>query len=266
MSDQIYQLVLQQGPRPGEVFSLTQPSMIIGRDPMSDIVLNDPEISRNHARLTLGEDGYAVQDMGSTNGTFVNGKRLRGEPSLLVPGSTIILGSNVILVYHVGGLDGENEVLATMLSPTDALPDAKSGKPAASSTVVKVDPYAPTSMSDLEEEEDMGDEYDYIEEPSFEDFSTFGRPAPASPAAADYRRSTPIPETMSEPPREAGGNTRTYMMIGAGVGLLLCCCLLGVVAVVVYFADQNSLINTTTSANDLFWQTAVAFLGDYLTV
>lgn len=266
MSDQIYQLVLQKGPRPGEVFSLTQPSMIIGRDPMSDIVLNDPEISRNHARLTLGEDGYAVQDMGSTNGTFVNGKRLRGEPSLLAPGSTIILGSNVILIYHVGDLDGENEVLATILSPTDALPNAKTGKPAASSTVVKVDPYAPTSMSDLEEDEDIEDEYDDIGQPSFEDFSTFDRPAPAPPAAADYRRSTHIPETMSEPTSETSGKTRTYMMIGAGVGLFLCCCILGLFAVGVYYADQNGLINTSTSANDLFWQTAVAFLSEYLAV
>lgn len=95
-----YQLVVRKGPIVGELFLLDLPVMTIGRDPISDIVLNDPEVSRQHARLNRVEDGFAVQDLGSTNGTFIDGERIGGEPVLLQPGQKLDLGSGVSLVFE----------------------------------------------------------------------------------------------------------------------------------------------------------------------
>ncbi len=100
MADTLYQLTVRKGPKVGETFLLETFSLTVGRDPVSDVVLNDPEVSRQHARFTrLDSGGYQVQDLGSTNGTFVNGQRLEAEPADLQPGYTVSMGSGVTLVY-----------------------------------------------------------------------------------------------------------------------------------------------------------------------
>jgi hypothetical protein len=96
-----YQLTVRKGPKVGESFLLETISLTIGRDPVSDVVLNDPEVSRQHARFSQTETGYQVQDLGSTNGTFVNGQRLEAEPVDLEPGFTISMGSGVTLIYDI---------------------------------------------------------------------------------------------------------------------------------------------------------------------
>lgn len=50
----------------------------IGRDNANDIIIDHPLASRRHARLEFDENGYAVRDLDSTNGTFVNGERIEG--------------------------------------------------------------------------------------------------------------------------------------------------------------------------------------------
>lgn len=52
-------------------------TITIGRAPENDIVLDFPQVSTNHARFTPDGDGFWVEDMGSTNGTFVNGRQIR---------------------------------------------------------------------------------------------------------------------------------------------------------------------------------------------
>lgn len=99
MSDYTYQLVVQTGPQTGEVYNLTQDLVIVGRDPVSDIAVNDPEVSRQHARLTRSGSGYMIQDMGSTNGTFLDGKRLSGEQVPVAAGQMIAVGSNITLLF-----------------------------------------------------------------------------------------------------------------------------------------------------------------------
>jgi hypothetical protein len=63
---------------------------VIGRSRECDLVLDDPNVSRRHAELRREDDGWAVHDLGSTNGIKVNGRRSRG--ARLNPGDEITLG------------------------------------------------------------------------------------------------------------------------------------------------------------------------------
>ncbi len=66
-------------------------NLIVGRDPNADVVLDTPNVSRLHARLTREADGIRVEDLGSTNGTWVNGTRIR-KPTLVAPGDDLRIG------------------------------------------------------------------------------------------------------------------------------------------------------------------------------
>ncbi len=82
MSEQPARLLIQQGPNQGKEYPLTDLQMTIGRSSVNEIVLNDPEISRRHAQFSRQGNVYTIQDLGSTNGTFVNGQRCTGAVSL----------------------------------------------------------------------------------------------------------------------------------------------------------------------------------------
>lgn len=94
-----FRLIIRSGPNSGQVIKLEKDDLILGRDLHSDIVLTDPEVSRRHARLFQKGSAFMLEDLGSTNGTFVEGQRLTG-PYLLQPGETIHLGENCILVFE----------------------------------------------------------------------------------------------------------------------------------------------------------------------
>ena len=100
MNEQQFHLTVSKGPELGRVIELTSVTMTIGRDPLSEIMINDPEVSRRHARLVATQSGYQIQDLGSTNGTFVDGVRLGGEPVDLQPGQVITIGAGVALTYQ----------------------------------------------------------------------------------------------------------------------------------------------------------------------
>lgn len=68
----------------------------IGRSRDCDMVLDDAGISRRHAEIRPGPDGWAVADLGSTNGVLVNGQPVRGS-RLLAPGDRVGLGSTEIV-------------------------------------------------------------------------------------------------------------------------------------------------------------------------
>jgi hypothetical protein len=94
-------LVIEQGERAGQVVALAQPTLLIGRGQDSDLVLLEADVSREHARLQHGSQGWTLVDLGTTNGTFVNGRRLPPEdPYLLRPGDRITIGSSVLAVQE----------------------------------------------------------------------------------------------------------------------------------------------------------------------
>ena len=110
-----FQLIMRSGPTPGAAFMLEGDQLTIGRDATNDIVINDAEISRRHARLTFQGGKYVLEDLGSTNGTFVNGQRLAG-PRVLKAGEVVSFGEQIILVFEVTNVDAG----ATVVSPRAA--------------------------------------------------------------------------------------------------------------------------------------------------
>lgn len=94
-----YRLVIRSGPSAGKTFPLEKAEVFIGRDLSNDIVINDPEVSRRHARLFVQGPSYVIEDLGSTNGTSVHGERILGS-YILRPGEVITLGEHVSLVFE----------------------------------------------------------------------------------------------------------------------------------------------------------------------
>jgi len=94
-----FRLIVRRGPQPNQTFDLNKDIVTLGRDITNDIVINDPEVSRHHMRMTRGAGGYTLEDLGSTNGTFVNGQRLTGARPMR-PGDMIGLGETVTLSYE----------------------------------------------------------------------------------------------------------------------------------------------------------------------
>ena len=93
-----YRLTVIKGFNKGEVFPLDAEEVVIGRGEETDIVLNIAEVSRTHAMLNKAEEGYMIKDLGSTNGTFVDKKKV-GNKYLLKPGDTIMLGDAIYMTY-----------------------------------------------------------------------------------------------------------------------------------------------------------------------
>lgn len=107
-----FQFVMRSGPTPGVIYPLEGDQLTIGRDASNGVAINDAEISRKHSRLSFQGGKYVLEDLGSTNGTFVNGQRLAG-PVVLKPGDVVSLGEQIVLMYDAINMDPG----ATMAAP-----------------------------------------------------------------------------------------------------------------------------------------------------
>lgn len=88
-------LVATSGPHQGATFDAL-PGAVIGRDPGVNIALpNDSKVSRSHARIVADASGVAVEDAGSSNGTYVNGRRVTGRIGLAL-GDTVLVGQTAL--------------------------------------------------------------------------------------------------------------------------------------------------------------------------
>jgi pSer/pThr/pTyr-binding forkhead associated (FHA) protein len=93
-------LVVRKGPQPGERFFIDRAELVVGRDPEADIFLNDMTVSRSHAVLEARGGEVSVRDVGSLNGTYVNGECV--DRAVLGEGDVVQIGT-FQMVYHVGG-------------------------------------------------------------------------------------------------------------------------------------------------------------------
>jgi pSer/pThr/pTyr-binding forkhead associated (FHA) protein len=105
-----YRLTIIKGFNKGEVYPLEADEIIIGRGEENEIVLNIAEVSRTHAILTKAEEGFMIKDLGSTNGTYVDKKKIGGK-YLLKPGDTVMLGEAIYMTYQAD-LDPEETLVA----------------------------------------------------------------------------------------------------------------------------------------------------------
>src|SRR5262245_7350404 len=93
------------GAQVGELYKLGRARTIVGRSPETDLRLAEPGLSREHAELLVDGGRLTVRDMGSTNGTFVNGDRV--ETRELRDGDKLSLGGVTLLVFtHRDGIEG----------------------------------------------------------------------------------------------------------------------------------------------------------------
>lgn len=91
-----YALVVERGPRTGMTYLLREGNTTVGRHPESDIFLNDVTVSRHHCRFQLSDETLTVEDSGSTNGTYVNDKRI--DSVELSAGDEVMVGRFHFLV------------------------------------------------------------------------------------------------------------------------------------------------------------------------
>mgnify|MGYP006305945941 CR=1 FL=1 len=96
-------LIGYQGALSGQRWKVKKNSMTLGRADDCDIVIPDRQISRYHARIEQDVGGYLLRDLGSKNGTYVNGELLRGQPYRLKDGDEIDLAT----VVQLGFVSGE---------------------------------------------------------------------------------------------------------------------------------------------------------------
>lgn len=187
---QTFQLVMKSGPTPGKVFDLTEDEITIGRDTAADLTVSDAEVSRKHARLFKQGTTYMLEDLGSTNGTYVNGQRLMG-PHALRNGELIMFGENVGLVFEASSIDMDATIAA---GPGQFETPPPVVRPSAQETAAQ----RPVQAS----------------KPAWEQ---------AQPEPAYVGQVPEGPSELSPAPLETKNNTRTWILAGCGCLILLCC-------------------------------------------
>lgn len=261
MAEHSYQLYMRRGPMPGELFVLTAPTLIIGRDPLADILIRDPEVSRNHARLVRGAQGYEIQDMGSTNGTFIEGKPLRGNPYALRPGDAVALGSNVVLEYQQMEMSTDDP-LATMIAPEGVAGDVdgESGMtPDRSQSGVTGrlgdpdEPVRPPAFAFLDDDDvfpegayQEGRAYQQPAQPSFER-EALPQTGRLDPSGSEHAFPPPHGGSGSHQPSpepEKKGNTLLTILLIVLILLVALCCFFAVLTL--YFLQDAGLIGWGT--------------------
>lgn len=94
-------LVVRQGTQAGMSFPILGNQVIIGREEGVDIVLQDPESSRRHSFISWQSGQFVIEDLGSTNGTFINGVQIT-SPQVLNLGDSIGIGQTILVFQAVG--------------------------------------------------------------------------------------------------------------------------------------------------------------------
>jgi hypothetical protein len=123
-----FQFVMRSGPSVGAIYPLDGDQVTIGREASNTIQINDAEISRRHARLQYQGGKYVLEDLGSTNGTHVNGQRIVSA-YVLKPGDVVSFGEGIVLAYEASNADPA-ATLANVRPPAQPRQQAPMPQPA----------------------------------------------------------------------------------------------------------------------------------------
>ncbi len=123
-----FRLVIRSGVDVGKEYILDKNEFIVGREQTADITVSDPEISRRHARIFFQNGGYIIEDLGSTNGTFVNGQKISG-PYLLRPGEVVNFGEHVSVLFESVQVDPNATVVSSAAAPKAPIASAPAKAP-----------------------------------------------------------------------------------------------------------------------------------------
>ncbi len=186
-----YRLVMRTGPNPGQIIPLDKTEFILGRDLNNEIVINDSEVSRKHSKIYVFGQGFVIEDLGSTNGTFVNGQRI-GGPHNLIPGELIALGDQTTLLFEVAEVDEDATKISS--SPVQSVPQ-------------------PTPITPQPQ----------YYEPQYQ------QPVQAAPVSSQPVQSQPIPSytgnvPSSVPPSKPKKKRRIWLILIILILLMLCAC------------------------------------------
>jgi FHA domain len=167
--------------------------LVLGRHaPEEGQLENDPELSRSHARISRdAAGGYAIEDLGSTNGTWVNGERIAGMRGL-VSGDTIEVGATTLLVE--------------LPQPATA-PETDDGGPSLGETVfAPYPPVAPPPVAPVPAETLLGEPITPVPGPPpvAEPPPPPSEPPPPPPEPAPVVEPPPPPAPVSQPPPSQG--------------------------------------------------------------
>lgn len=230
-----FHLVVRRGPQPHQSYEITQEVTTLGRDITNDIVMNDRETSRHHLRLLRSGDSVTIEDLGSTNGTFANGKRIAGVTPLQ-NGDMIGLGETVILGFEIRRAP---QSAADDLPPQEAvtpLPSAPTELPPAESA------YAPPPVQPPQEHS-----WQTPAPPPPDPYAPPDDSPPNYPAYAEEKAKPPQPAGYGPPPapqqyagydydpyavREEDGGSSRWLILGCFVFAVLACVCFSIVGLV----------------------------------
>ncbi len=180
-----YRLVMDQGSQAGRTFPLDRDVITLGREPSSTIPIGEIQVSRQHARITRRGGQWVIEDLGSTNGTFVNGMRLSG-PHPLANGDVIGISDAVTLTFLGSGIPAAMEAMQAQAQAPQPAPPPYVPEPA----------YAPAPY-----------------------------PQPAQPAYPQPAQAAPQFEQFEQPVEKKGSKKWIFMGCGCLVLLAITACL-----------------------------------------
>jgi predicted component of type VI protein secretion system len=213
-----FRLILQSGISPGTEFPLEKAELFIGRDLSNDIVISDSEVSRRHARLALTGNTYSIEDLGSTNGTFLRGQRITA-PVALTPGEVITFGENMQLKFDFAVVDPDATVAAFRRpAPGSSQPFGQPSQPVQQPP--SATPPAPQATPSYQPPQSAIPQSGAPQPPVSQPAST--PPVPAQPAYAPVASVAPI----QAPPPQKKKRSGWLVAILVVIGILVVFCLI----------------------------------------
>lgn len=204
MTANLFQITMRSGPVTGKSFPLEKEETTVGRDLANEIAISDPEVSRRHARFLLRDDNVFVEDLGSTNGTFLNGERI-ASPQQLRKGDVITFGESVVVVFEKVTQDADATVVTPHVEHTPE-PEVPLASP---QPTYEPEPYR-----------------------SFEERVAYPQPAPAQPYPVEEEPELYAPARKKKTKREG---LPTWMIVLIVAIVVIVC----VIAVTLYFMPAS---------------------------